>query len=196
MRELTPEEEREQKERQEKESERNETDMRLFGFQFRKWDRRIQYFAMFGTIALLIAFVIVPMINPTDDLKLSRPLDLGRIVYFRTEAGDWYRLSVQDDDVFDSVNNLLRGTYDPTGELTAKRSEMAVLVVFREENNPLHIYWFKEGKLCDPTQDENRWKSYDRHNIGFSFDSLQKAITDQGKAVEPDTLGEWAKGLE
>ena len=47
--------------------------------------------------------VIVPMINPTDDLKLSRPLDLGRIVYFRTEAGDWYRLSVQDDDVFDSV---------------------------------------------------------------------------------------------
>lgn len=196
MRELTPEEEREQKERQEKESERNETDMRLFGFQFRKWDRRIQYFAMFGTIALLIAFVIVPMINPTDDLKLSRPLDLGRIVYFRTEAGDWYRLSVQDDDVFDSVNNLLRGTYDPTGELTAKRSEMAVLVVFREENNPLHIYWFKEGKLCDPTKEEDRWKCYDRHNIGFSFDSLQKAIVDQGKPAEAGSLGDWADGLK
>ncbi len=178
-----------------KEKERDEQDTTMFGFRFRKWDRRVQYFALFGSIVLLIGFALFPRFVKSDDVRLARPLDLGKLLYFRTDTGDWYRLSVQDDDLFDSITEMLRGTYDPRETFSAPRSRLAVLFVCREEDNPLRPFWFYDGRYCESVG-ENQWKSFDRRTIAFSFEGLQNVIMEKGSPVPPGKLPDWTADVE
>ena len=74
---------------------------------FHQLSYKVRYYLLIGMILVLVGFAIVPRFFKTEKIHLPVPLDLGKFIYYRTEEGDWYKLSIQDDDVYDTLNAAL-----------------------------------------------------------------------------------------
>ena len=151
---------------------------------------KVRYYLLIGMILILVGFAIVPRFFKTEKLHLPVPLDLGKFIYYRTEEGDWYKLSIQDDDVYDTLNDMIRGTYVPETEQKIDRDDMAVIFVCRVEDGPMHMLWFSEGSLFD-AKSKDTWMSYEREEAPFSYEALRSFIMEHGKAVKWEDLPAW-----
>ncbi len=156
---------------------------------------KVRYYLLFGMILILIGFAVVPRFIKNDKLHLSVPMDLGKFIYFRTEGGEWYTLSIRDDDVYDALSGLIRGTYSPQETRSMNRDDMAVIYVCRVEDGPLHMLWFAEGSLFDMDED-GVWKRYEREEAPFSYDEMQTFITERGKAIPESDLPSWMSEIK
>ena len=151
---------------------------------------KVRYYLLFFLILVMIAFAVVPRFIKNEKLHLSVPLDLGKFIYYRTEEGDWYKLSIQDDDIYDELSGLIKGTYAPQEEKTMDRDNMAVIFVCRVEDGPLHMLWFAEDSLFD-MKTEDSWARYEREETPFSYDAMRSFITEHGKAISEEDLPAW-----
>ena len=151
---------------------------------------KVRYYLLFGMILILIGFAVVPRFIKNDKVHLAVPLDLGKFIYYRTEEGDWYNLSIRDDDVYDALNDMIRGTYVPRETKELDRNDMAVIYVCRVEDGPLHMLWFAEGCLFDMNE-EGVWRRCEREETPFSYNEMRSFITEHGKTITEEELPSW-----
>ncbi|MBO4289281.1 MAG: hypothetical protein J5865_04175 [Lachnospiraceae bacterium] len=156
---------------------------------------KVRYYLLIGMILILVGFAIVPRFFKNDKLHLSVPLDLGKFLYFRTEEGNWLKMSIEDDDVYDALSDLIKGTYAPKEKKQMDRDGMAVIFVCRVEDGPMHMLWFDGGSLCD-METEDTWVRYEREETPFSYDALLAFITEHGKAVAEEDLPDWMEDVK